>query len=74
MRSKVRSPGDEQCRVVMTRVTVVQLVMTLLPHTEVMKRRSGVEVYLGPFLRRTHTIITALSGLHYFTEVYPEFP
>lgn len=69
MRSKVRSPGDEQRRVVMTRVTVVQNVVTLLPHAEVMKRRSGVEVYIRPFLRRTHTLLSESRN----NEVYPEF-
>lgn len=54
MRSKVklRSPGYEKGRVMMTRVTVVQNIVTLLPRAEVMKRRSGVEVYIRSFLRK----------------------
>lgn len=53
MRSKVklRSPGYEKGRVMMTWVTVIQNIVALLPRAEVMKCCSGEEVYIRSFLR-----------------------
>lgn len=69
MRSKVklRSPGYEKGRVMMTRVTVVQNIVTLLPRAEVMKRRSGVEVDIRSFLRKKNTCFNIQYKTNYYS-------
>lgn len=43
-------PGDEECRVMVRGMAVILEVLGLLPHTEVVERRGGIEAHRGPFL------------------------